>query len=171
VARQPDVFRFMLHSHFTQRSDDTGRALQSARQSAERAAALFAGAVDDESVRVADAELVIYSIFGGDEPAGAARDAGRTVRRLSQRDHLRAGGGERSVARHRDHGRSSAAQGIFQSVTGAPPGTGAEVIAATTPNVVVPIASPLKPSVSATSSVWQRPPTRNRVRRTVAGQL
>ena len=64
VARQPDVFRFMLHSHFTQRSDDTGRALQSARQSAERAAALFAGAVDDESVRVADAELVIYSIFG-----------------------------------------------------------------------------------------------------------
>ncbi|WP_280253096.1 TetR/AcrR family transcriptional regulator [Nocardia abscessus] len=64
VARQPNVFRFMLHSHFTQRSDDTGRALQSARQSAERAAALFAGAMDSESVRVADAELVIYSIFG-----------------------------------------------------------------------------------------------------------
>ncbi|MEU2121498.1 TetR/AcrR family transcriptional regulator [Nocardia niwae] len=64
VSRQPNVFRFMLHSHFTRRSGDADRALQSARQSAERAAELFAGAVNDESVRVASVELVIYSIFG-----------------------------------------------------------------------------------------------------------
>ncbi|WP_249644090.1 TetR/AcrR family transcriptional regulator [Nocardia sputi] len=64
VSRQPNVFRFMLHSHFTQRSDDGDRALQSARQSAERAAELFADAVDDESVRIVSVELVIYSIFG-----------------------------------------------------------------------------------------------------------
>ncbi|MGK8520955.1 TetR/AcrR family transcriptional regulator [Nocardia asteroides] len=64
VSRQPNVFRFMLHSHFTQRSDDADRALRSARQSAQRAAELFAGAVDDESVQVTSAELVIYSIFG-----------------------------------------------------------------------------------------------------------
>ncbi|MFI2281714.1 TetR/AcrR family transcriptional regulator [Nocardia beijingensis] len=64
VARQPNVFRFMLHSHFTQRSDDADRALLSARQSARRAAELFAGVVDDESVRIESVELVIYSIFG-----------------------------------------------------------------------------------------------------------
>ncbi|BDU02929.1 TetR/AcrR family transcriptional regulator [Nocardia sputorum] len=64
VSRQPNVFRFMLHSHFTRRSGDADRALQSARQSAERAAELFAGAVNDESVQVASVELVIYSIFG-----------------------------------------------------------------------------------------------------------
>ncbi|MFI9635620.1 TetR/AcrR family transcriptional regulator [Nocardia sp. NPDC051929] len=64
VSRQPNVFRFMLHSHFTQRSDDADRALQSARQSARRAAELFAGVVDDESVRVENVQLVIYSIFG-----------------------------------------------------------------------------------------------------------
>lgn len=64
VARQPNVFRFMLHNHFTQRSDDADSALLSARQSARRAAELFAGVVDDESVRIESVELVIYSIFG-----------------------------------------------------------------------------------------------------------
>ncbi len=64
VSRQPNVFRFMLHSHFTQRSDEADGALRSARQSARRAAELFAGVVDDESVRVESMELVIYSIFG-----------------------------------------------------------------------------------------------------------
>ncbi|MEW1735738.1 TetR/AcrR family transcriptional regulator [Nocardia beijingensis] len=64
VARQPNVFRFMLHNHFTQRSDNADSALLSARQSARRAAELFAGVVDDESVRIESVELVIYSIFG-----------------------------------------------------------------------------------------------------------
>ncbi len=64
VSQHPNVFRFILHGHFTQRSDDSGRALQSARQSAKRAAELFAGASGDESVPIASAELVIYSIFG-----------------------------------------------------------------------------------------------------------
>ncbi|WP_040784399.1 TetR/AcrR family transcriptional regulator [Nocardia pneumoniae] len=64
VSQHPNVFRFILHSHYTQRSDDSDRALQSARQSATRAAELFAGASGDESVPIASTELVIYSIFG-----------------------------------------------------------------------------------------------------------
>ncbi|MFQ6393615.1 TetR family transcriptional regulator [Nocardia sp. KC 131] len=64
VTEHPNVFRFMLHSHFTQRADDSERALQSARQSAKRAADLFAGLMDDKSVEVANVELINYSIFG-----------------------------------------------------------------------------------------------------------
>nr|WP_227999281.1 TetR/AcrR family transcriptional regulator [Nocardia australiensis] len=64
VTEHPNVFRFMLHGHFTQQADDSERALQSARQSAKRAADLFAGLVDDKSVEVASIELVNYSVFG-----------------------------------------------------------------------------------------------------------
>ncbi|MBF6297809.1 TetR/AcrR family transcriptional regulator [Nocardia amamiensis] len=64
VSQHPNIFRFILHGHFAQRSDDSARAVQSARQSAKRAAELFAGASGDESVPIASAELVIYSIFG-----------------------------------------------------------------------------------------------------------
>ncbi|WP_378743301.1 TetR/AcrR family transcriptional regulator [Nocardia brasiliensis] len=64
VSEHPNVFRFMLHSHFAQQSDDSERALQSARQSARRAADLFAELLADESVEVDGVELVIYSIFG-----------------------------------------------------------------------------------------------------------
>ncbi|WP_431971319.1 TetR/AcrR family transcriptional regulator [Nocardia sp. bgisy134] len=64
VTEHPNVFRFMLHSHFTQQADESERALQSARQSARRAAELFAGLVEDESIDVASVELVNYSIFG-----------------------------------------------------------------------------------------------------------
>jgi AcrR family transcriptional regulator len=64
VTEHPNVFRFVLHSHFTQRADDSERALQSARRSAKRAADLFAGLMDDKSVEVADVELINYSIFG-----------------------------------------------------------------------------------------------------------
>jgi AcrR family transcriptional regulator len=64
VSEHPNVFRFMLHSHFTQRADDSERALQSARQSAKRAADLFAGLLEDKSVEVASVELVNYSVFG-----------------------------------------------------------------------------------------------------------
>ncbi|WP_067838175.1 TetR/AcrR family transcriptional regulator [Nocardia lijiangensis] len=64
VTEHPNVFRFMLHSHFTQQADESERALQSARQSARRAAELFAGLVEDDSIDVASVELVNYSIFG-----------------------------------------------------------------------------------------------------------
>ncbi|MEV0295679.1 TetR/AcrR family transcriptional regulator [Nocardia sp. NPDC050710] len=64
VTEHPNVFRFMLHSHFTQQTDESARALQSARQSARRAADLLAGLVEDESFDVASVELVNYSIFG-----------------------------------------------------------------------------------------------------------
>ncbi|RBO87827.1 TetR family transcriptional regulator [Nocardia puris] len=63
VTEHPNVFRFMLHSHFTQQADESERALQSARQSARRLAELFAGLLD-ETVDVASIELVNYSIFG-----------------------------------------------------------------------------------------------------------
>ncbi|MGN2635508.1 TetR/AcrR family transcriptional regulator [Nocardia takedensis] len=62
VTEHPQVFRFMLHSHFTQRADESERALHTARQSARRAADLVAGL--DESLDVDSVELVNYSIFG-----------------------------------------------------------------------------------------------------------
>nr|WP_306796101.1 TetR/AcrR family transcriptional regulator [Nocardia sp. XZ_19_369] len=71
VSQHPNVFRFMLHSHFAQQSDDSERALQSARQSAKRAADLFAELVADTAVEVDSVELVIYSIFGA---VGSATD-------------------------------------------------------------------------------------------------
>lgn len=64
VSEHPNVFRFMLHGHFTQQNDDSERALQSARQSARRAAEFFIDALDDKSVDVDSVELVNYSIFG-----------------------------------------------------------------------------------------------------------
>ncbi|MFI6045829.1 TetR/AcrR family transcriptional regulator [Nocardia sp. NPDC051321] len=71
VSAHPNVFRFMLHSHFAQQSDDSERALQSARQSAKRAADLFAELAADKVVDVDSVELVIYSIFGA---VGSATD-------------------------------------------------------------------------------------------------
>lgn len=64
VSKHPNVFRFMLHSHFTRRADESERALQSARQSAKRAADLFTGLLADKSVQVSSVELVNYSVFG-----------------------------------------------------------------------------------------------------------
>nr|WP_225732606.1 TetR/AcrR family transcriptional regulator [Nocardia sp. JCM 34519] len=64
VSEHPNVFRFMLHSHFAQQASDSERALQSARQSARRAAELVVQVLDDESVDVDSVELVNYSIFG-----------------------------------------------------------------------------------------------------------
>ncbi|WP_054812350.1 TetR/AcrR family transcriptional regulator [Nocardia arizonensis] len=64
VTEHPNVFRFMLHSHFTQQTDESERALHTARQSARRAAELFAGLVEDDSLDVGSVELVNYSIFG-----------------------------------------------------------------------------------------------------------
>ncbi|MEV6137224.1 TetR/AcrR family transcriptional regulator [Nocardia sp. NPDC051990] len=64
VSEHPNVFRFMLHSHFTRRIDESERALQSARQSAKRAADLFTGLLADESVELTGVELVSYSVFG-----------------------------------------------------------------------------------------------------------
>jgi len=64
VTEYPNVFRFMVHSHFTQQMDESERTLQSARQSARRAADLFSNALDDESIDGDYAELTVYSIFG-----------------------------------------------------------------------------------------------------------
>ncbi len=75
VTEHPNVFRFLMHGHFTQRSDDSERALQSARQSARRAAHLLAAAVgaepDAESRTAATrdidldgTEMIVYSTFG-----------------------------------------------------------------------------------------------------------
>ncbi|MFF0528473.1 TetR/AcrR family transcriptional regulator [Nocardia amikacinitolerans] len=84
VTEHPNVFRFMLHSHFTQQADESERALQSARQSARRAAEMFAGLVEDDSIDVASIELVNYSIFGAVASAtdwwlGANRLQGNTM--------------------------------------------------------------------------------------------
>lgn len=64
VSEHPNVFRFILHSHFSQQARETERALAAARQSARRAAEFIAGLLPDESVDVAGIELVSYSIFG-----------------------------------------------------------------------------------------------------------
>ncbi|MCU1700352.1 MAG: TetR family transcriptional regulator [Mycobacterium sp.] len=64
VTEYPNVFRFMVHSHFTQQMEDSERTLQSARQSAHRAAELFSNALDDEAIDGDYAELTIYSIGG-----------------------------------------------------------------------------------------------------------
>jgi AcrR family transcriptional regulator len=64
VTEYPNVFRFMVHSHFTHQMDESERTLQSARQSARRAAELFSDALDDDSIDGDYAELTIYSIFG-----------------------------------------------------------------------------------------------------------
>ncbi|MFE7719899.1 TetR/AcrR family transcriptional regulator [Nocardia rhizosphaerihabitans] len=64
VSEHPNVFRFMLHSHFSQQAKETERALVAARQSARRAAEFFAGLLPTESIDVAGIELVNYSIFG-----------------------------------------------------------------------------------------------------------
>jgi AcrR family transcriptional regulator len=64
VTEYPNVFRFMVHSHFTHQMDESERTLQSARQSARRAAELFSHALDDDSIDGDYAELTIYSIFG-----------------------------------------------------------------------------------------------------------
>jgi AcrR family transcriptional regulator len=64
VMEYPNVFRFMVHSHFTHQMDESERTLQSARQSARRAAELFSNALDDDPIDPDFAELTIYSIFG-----------------------------------------------------------------------------------------------------------
>ncbi|TSD99576.1 TetR/AcrR family transcriptional regulator [Skermania sp. ID1734] len=64
VSEHPNVFRFMVHSHFTQQATDSERALQSLRQSAKRAATMLVEVMDPQSVDVDGAEMVIYSIFG-----------------------------------------------------------------------------------------------------------
>jgi AcrR family transcriptional regulator len=64
VMEYPNVFRFMVHSHFTHQMDESERTLQSARQSARRAAELFSNALDDDSIDGDYTELTIYSIFG-----------------------------------------------------------------------------------------------------------
>lgn len=64
VSAHPNVFRFMLHSHFSQQAKETERALVAARQSARRAAEFFAGLLPTESIDVTGIELVNYSIFG-----------------------------------------------------------------------------------------------------------
>ncbi|MFC4375984.1 TetR/AcrR family transcriptional regulator [Nocardia halotolerans] len=67
VTEHPNVFRFMLHSHFSQQARETERALVAARQAARRAAEFFAGLLPSEHtepIDVAGIELVNYSIFG-----------------------------------------------------------------------------------------------------------
>ncbi|RDI50980.1 TetR family transcriptional regulator [Nocardia mexicana] len=71
VSEHPNVFRFLMHGHFTQRSDDSDRALQSARQSARRAALLLAEAVggsvsdsEDREIDIDGTELIVFSTFG-----------------------------------------------------------------------------------------------------------
>ncbi|MCV7228379.1 TetR/AcrR family transcriptional regulator [Mycolicibacterium komossense] len=64
VTEYPNVFRFMVHSHFTQQMDESGRTLQSARQSARRAANLFSDAFDGDTIDDTYAELTVYSVFG-----------------------------------------------------------------------------------------------------------
>ncbi|RJO77214.1 TetR/AcrR family transcriptional regulator [Nocardia panacis] len=64
VQRHPNVFRFILHSHFAQQASDSERALQSARLSARRAAELCTAALGDDSIDVDSAELIAYSVFG-----------------------------------------------------------------------------------------------------------
>lgn len=64
VDQHPNVFRFLLHSHFTRNAGESERALRSARRSARWAAELVAAVVGDPGIDVAGLELVNYSVFG-----------------------------------------------------------------------------------------------------------
>jgi AcrR family transcriptional regulator len=64
VMEHPNVFRFMVQSHASRQASESERALESARQSAKRAADLLANAYDDSPVDTDSAELTIYLIFG-----------------------------------------------------------------------------------------------------------
>lgn len=64
VDEHPNVFRFLLHSHFTRTAGESERALRSARRSARWAAELLAATLDDNTLDVAGLELVNYAVFG-----------------------------------------------------------------------------------------------------------
>ncbi|MFF0544686.1 TetR/AcrR family transcriptional regulator [Nocardia thailandica] len=64
ICEHPNVFRFMLHSHFTQQARESERALQSARQSARRAAEFMVGLIPGDQADVAGLELANYTAFG-----------------------------------------------------------------------------------------------------------
>jgi len=64
VTENPNLFRFLVHGHFTRQGDESERALQAAQDSARRIATLFAETLDSPQVDVTRAELVAFSIFG-----------------------------------------------------------------------------------------------------------
>ncbi len=64
VSEHPNVFHFLVHSHFTQQADESERAIQAAKVSASRFASLFADAMDNPGVDADSVELVAYSIGG-----------------------------------------------------------------------------------------------------------
>ena len=68
VAEHPNLFRFLVHSHFTQRATDRHArpdpTLASARLAASRLAHLFADATSARELDGAAVEMVSYSAFG-----------------------------------------------------------------------------------------------------------
>ena len=68
VAEQPNLFRFLVHSHFTQRATDRNSGpdapLASARAAASRLAGVFADATSARGMDSAAIEMVSYSAFG-----------------------------------------------------------------------------------------------------------
>ncbi|GGK51931.1 putative transcriptional regulator, TetR family protein [Nocardia camponoti] len=64
ITSHPNVFRFILHSHFSQQARESERALETARQTARTAAELLSAMLSPGSVDVMGIELVNYSIFG-----------------------------------------------------------------------------------------------------------
>lgn len=68
VAEHPNLFRFLVHSHFTTRATERGltsdSALDSARAAASKLASIFADATSEQGMDSSAIELVSYSAFG-----------------------------------------------------------------------------------------------------------
>ncbi|NMN98007.1 TetR/AcrR family transcriptional regulator [Nocardiaceae bacterium YC2-7] len=64
VTEHPNVFRFLVHSHFTRQADESERAIAAAQDSARRIAAMFAEAMGEQNVDIESTELVTFAIFG-----------------------------------------------------------------------------------------------------------
>lgn len=71
VDEDPNVFRFLVYSHFAQQTGQSAGALQAAQSSASKSAQLIGGLLDAPGVSTASLELTAYSIFGA---VGSATD-------------------------------------------------------------------------------------------------
>ena len=64
VHENPNLFRFLVHGHFTQQADESRRALAAAHESARTFATVLTAALDNPVVDGVRTELVTISIFG-----------------------------------------------------------------------------------------------------------
>ncbi|MBJ8339724.1 TetR/AcrR family transcriptional regulator [Antrihabitans sp. YC3-6] len=64
VTEHPNVFRFLVHGHYTRASGEPERTVAAAHDSARRSVSLLTIALRDSNISVENAELVSFSIFG-----------------------------------------------------------------------------------------------------------